>query len=275
MKGVVFAAVLGAGVAAVQSPAAGQATAPPRAARIIAFSEDLIEPEQHAAGLAARWAAQGHQVKFVAMTNRDVLNVSSGSARQRAAEVLKCAHILGIEMEVVDIHPAELRPSRENRETVARLLRQWQPDIVLSSRPYANRAIDALLPAAIVESSVMPAPPRPRPVHLYYADNLQPPPFDPAIVAGFDDVADKKWQCIGVMPVPLPDLANITDHEWHNTLVKDWKTRGVEIANQYRERLVALYGADRGRRIRYAERFEVSQTGRPATVEELLRLFPK
>ena len=148
-------AVLLVAVAVAQLPSAAQEPTPPRPLRIIAFSQELTEPEQFASGLAARWAAQGHQVKFVAMTNGDVLNVRVGSARQRAADVLKCAHILGIEMEVVDIDPAELKPSRENGETVARLIRQWQPDVVLSARPGANRSIDAVLPAAIVASSAM------------------------------------------------------------------------------------------------------------------------
>jgi len=34
---------------------------------------------------------------------------------------------LGIENEVLDIHDGELTPSLENRKTVARLIRDWQP----------------------------------------------------------------------------------------------------------------------------------------------------
>jgi hypothetical protein len=49
----------------------------------------------------------------------------------------------------------------------------------------------------------------------------------------------------------------------------------MKVANTYRERLVALYGAERGTRIRYAEAFELSKFGRQATVDELLELFPK
>ena len=57
-------------------------------------------------------------------------------ARRRKAEVTECARILGIETEVMDIHDGELTPSLENRKTMARLIREWQADIVMGHRPY-------------------------------------------------------------------------------------------------------------------------------------------
>jgi len=52
------------------------------------------------------------------------------------------------------------------------------------------------------------------------------------------------------------------------------KQRSADVANQYRDLLVKLYGAQKGRAIHYAEAFELNQYGSPATVEELKRLFP-
>jgi hypothetical protein len=46
------------------------------------------------------------------------------------------------------------------------------------------------------------------------------------------------------------------------------------VANQYRERLVELYGAERGRQLRYAEAFELSEYGGQLPPDELERLFP-
>ena len=37
---------------------------------------------------------------------------------------------------------------------------------------------------------------------------------------------------------------------------------------------MAVYGADRGRRIRFAEAFEICQYGRQPTPKELKQLFP-
>ena len=107
--------------------------------RIIAFGAHPDDAELKASGVAALWAAAGHKVKFVAMTNGDVGHFGTAGgplARRRAAEVAECARILGIETEVMDIHDGELTPSLENRKTMARLIRSWQADIVMGHRPY-------------------------------------------------------------------------------------------------------------------------------------------
>jgi hypothetical protein len=52
------------------------------------------------------------------------------------------------------------------------------------------------------------------------------------------------------------------------------KQRSAEVANQYRDRLVALYGEERGRKVKYAEAFQLGQYGRQVPVEELKKLFP-
>ena len=123
-----------------QQAANGQsAPAQPKPLRVIAFGAHPDDAELKASGVAALWAAQGAKVKFVAMTNGDVGHFSMAGgplARRRKAEVAECARILGIENQVLDVHDGELVPSLENRKTVARLIRDWQADIVLGHRPY-------------------------------------------------------------------------------------------------------------------------------------------
>jgi hypothetical protein len=46
------------------------------------------------------------------------------------------------------------------------------------------------------------------------------------------------------------------------------------VANQYRDRLVALYGTEVGQKVKYAEAFQLSQYGRQVSMEELKALFP-
>src|SRR3712207_4941732 len=107
------------------SPTQAQAGKP---LRIIAFGAHPDDAELKASGVAALWAAQGHKVKFVAMTNGDIGHFQSAGgplARRRYQEVQECARILGIETEVLDIHDGELEPTLENRKTVARLIRDW------------------------------------------------------------------------------------------------------------------------------------------------------
>jgi LmbE family N-acetylglucosaminyl deacetylase len=181
--------------------------------RIIAFGAHPDDCELKAGGVAAKWAAQGHKVKFVATTNGDVGHFAMAGgplALRRAAEVKKCAELLGIETQVLDIHDGELLPTIENRKTIARLIRQWQADIVLGPRPYDyhpdHRYTGVLMEdAAVLVAApffVNDAPPCPKnPVILYYSDNFKKPcPFDPSIIVGIDDVIDKKRACIEAIP---------------------------------------------------------------------------
>lgn len=50
--------------------------------------------------------------------------------------------------------------------------------------------------------------------------------------------------------------------------------RNVQVADQFRDFLIELYGEEEGSRIRHAEAFELSEYGRQASLEELKRLFP-
>jgi hypothetical protein len=71
-------------------------------------------------------------------------------------------------------------------------------------------------------------------------------------------------------------LANVPkgDRERAAYLLDIVKKRNIAIADQYRERLVSLYGPERGAKIQYAEAFQLGQYGRQAPLEELKRMFP-
>ncbi|HEX5867273.1 MAG TPA: PIG-L family deacetylase, partial [Beijerinckiaceae bacterium] len=124
-------------VLALAANPATQTNQPSRPLRIIAFGAHPDDAELKASGVAALWAAAGHKVKFVSMTNGDVGHFEQAGgplAKRRKAEVAECAKILGIETAVLDIHDGELVPSLENRQKVARLIREWQADIVMGHR---------------------------------------------------------------------------------------------------------------------------------------------
>ncbi len=42
----------------------------------------------------------------------------------------------------------------------------------------------------------------------------------------------------------------------------------------YRDKLIELYGEEQGKKVRYAEAFEICEYGRRPNAEELRRLFP-
>ena len=284
---------------AAQQAANGQsAPAQPKPLRVIAFGAHPDDAELKASGVAALWAAQGAKVKFVAMTNGDVGHFSMAGgplARRRKAEVAECARILGIENQVLDVHDGELVPSLENRKTVARLIRDWQADIVLGHRPYDyhpdHRYTGVILDdTAVVVVAPFFTPDTPatlrNPVYMYYSDAfLKPYPFDPTLVVPIDDSAEKKWQCISAMPSQFGDkdswqgrtLPGVPqdDAGRQTYLLEQVRQRSAAIADKYRARLIALYGQERGAKVHYAEAFELSQDGRQAPVEELKGMFPK
>lgn len=265
--------------------------------RIIAFGAHPDDAELKAGGVAALWAAQGHAVKFVAMTNGDIghFQMAGGPlAQRREAEVQECARLLGIETEVLDIHDGELMPTLENRKTVARLIREWQADIVLCHRPYDyhpdHRYTGELVQdAAIVVVAPFFVPDTPptekNPVFLFYSDGFKKPyPFDPTLVVGIDEAVDQKWDCISAMPSQFGD-----EHSWQASTRPDvpkddaerkaflldlMKQRNQAVADQYRNRLIELYGQEKGSKIQYAEAFELCQYGSQPDVETLKKLFP-
>ncbi|MEJ2504362.1 MAG: PIG-L family deacetylase [Gemmatimonadota bacterium] len=281
-------------LAAVPSTARAQTDAP---LRIIAFGAHPDDCELKAAGVAALWARQGHAVKFVSLTNGDIghFGMAGGPlAMRRRAEVEDCARGLGIETEVLDIHDGELMPTLENRKRVARLIREWQADIVLMHRPWDYHADHRYTGVLVQDAAVLvvapffvpDTPPVERnPVFLYYSDDFERPyPFEPTLVVGIDAVAEEKWECIAKMPSQFGDAdswqgrtrPNVPsgDEERAAYLLDLVMQRSEAVADRYRDRLIELYGEEEGRAIRYAEAFELCPYGRQPTVEELKRLFP-
>ncbi len=282
--------LLGVSSLAAQIPAG-------RPLRVIAFGAHPDDAELKFAGTAALMAARGDKVKLVALTNGDVGHFSQAGgplAQRRKAEVEACHAKLGVATDVLDIHDGELMPDLETRKKVANLIRDWQADIVLSHRPWDyhpdHRAVGKLAEdAAVVVAAPFFAPytkPTARnPIFLFYSDGFKKPyPFDPILAIGFDEVAQKKWDCISDLPSQFADAdswqarygRNVpTDEAGRKAFLNDAvKQRSADVANQYRDLLVKLYGEPKGRNIKYAEAFELNQYGSPATVEELKKLFP-
>ena len=267
------------------------------ALRIIAFGAHPDDAELKASGVAALWAAAGHKVKFVAMTNGDVGHFATAGgplARRRKAEVAECARILGIENEVMDIHDGELVPSLENRKTMARLIREWQADIVMGHRPYDYHPDHRYTGVLMDDSAVVvvapffvpdtpPTQEKPR-VHVL----LGRLPGSQAVHAEHGRRDRRRGgEEMGVryaMPSQFGDadswqgrtLANVPkgDRERAAYLLDIVKKRNMAVADQYRDRLVALYGAERGKKVQYAEAFQLGQYGRQASADELKGMFP-
>jgi len=266
--------------------------------RIVAFGAHPDDCEIQVGGSAALWHDQGHHVKFVSATNGDIGHWAMAGgplAKRRYVEVQKAAEILGTTTVVLDIHDGELMPSLENRRKFTREIRRGNADIVLSHRPNDYHPDHRYTGVLVQDSAYMVAVPffcpdepplEKNPVYLFYYDRfVTPNPFEPDVVVAIDAVVERKLSALGVMEsqffeggalgsadlIPDDESGRATRH----ALVRDrFAERFAGIADQYRDKLIELYGPERGRQVRYAEAFEVCEYGRQPTKEELRRLFP-
>jgi LmbE family N-acetylglucosaminyl deacetylase len=266
--------------------------------RIIAFGAHPDDNELRLAGTAAKWAALGHQVKFVSVTNGDIGHWKEAGgplARRRTAEVLEVAKILGITTQVLDLHDGELEPTLENRRTITRLIRDWKADLVLGHRPNDyhpdHRAVGQLVQDASYMVTVpFFCPDTPHlernPIFLSYQDNFtKPTPMQGDIVVAIDDVIEKKLAAVEALPSQFyegganggPQLVPSDDAgkaRRKNEVRQGFTNRFAATAKRFRAKLRELYGPERGDKVQYAEAFEISEYGRRPSDEEIRRLFP-
>src|ERR687898_682495 len=172
---------------------------------VIAFGAHPDDCDQRAGGTAAKYAALGHRVRFVSVTNGDAGHQTEGGgalAARRRAESQEAGRRIGIEYVVLDNHDGELLPTLNVREQIIRQIRQWNADLVLAPRPNDyhpdNRYTGILVQDAaymVVVPNVAPDTPplRRNPVFMYVEDRFQKPnPFTPDVAVAIDEVIEKK-----------------------------------------------------------------------------------
>ncbi len=284
---------LSAGFVAAAVLAVAEPPDPPL--RIIAFGAHPDDCDIRAGGTAARWAALGHQVKFVAVTNGDAGHQSEGGgalARRRRLEAQEAGRRLGIaEYETLDNHDGELVPSVAVRQQVIRRIRQWNADIVLAPRPndyhpdhrYTGVLVQDAAYMVVVPNVCPDTPPlRKNPVFLYFQDGFQRPnPFRPDVVVSIDDVLERKIEGLDAHTSQvyewLPWVAGQLEHVPADPAARlEWLRKmrsGEPLSEPLREALRKWYGP-RGDSIRNVEAFEVCEYGRQPSKDDLKRLFP-
>ncbi|RPI90596.1 MAG: PIG-L family deacetylase, partial [Planctomycetaceae bacterium] len=250
-------------------------------------------------GVAARWAAMGHHVKFVSCTNGDIghWGMAGGPlATRRVAEVRRCAEILGITTEVLDIHDGELMVTLENRRTVCRLIREWNADVVISHRPNDYHPDHRYTGLLVQDAGYMVTVPnfcpdvpylKKNPVFLFSEDSFQKPtPFAPDIIVAIDDVVEKKLAAMAALesqfyegganggPQLLPDPNDPQAVAARRNDVRSaFDRRFAGTAAKFRSALTKYYG-DAAESIKYAEAFEICEYGRRPSPDEIRQLFP-
>lgn len=265
---------------------------------IICFGAHPDDCELQAGGVAAKWAAKGHKVKFVSTTNGDIghwREAGGPLALRRKAEVEAVAKALGITAEVLDIHDGELMPTLENRRTIVRLIREWEADVVISPRPNDYHPDHRYTSILVQDAAFMVTVPffcpdvkplRVNPVFLFNPDRFQKPtPFQPDIVVSIDDVIEKKLNALELLvsqfyeggalgsPALVPDDPD-KQQQRRKEVREMLARRYTALADRFRAKLGDWYPPDQAAAVKHVEAFEICEYGRQPDKAELKRLFP-
>ncbi|PYI81883.1 MAG: GlcNAc-PI de-N-acetylase [Verrucomicrobia bacterium] len=266
--------------------------------RIICFGAHPDDCELQVGGTAALWAAKGHKVKLVSVTNGDIVHWRDAGgplARRRKAEVEQVAKMLGVTVEVLDIHDGELMPTLENRRTLTRLIREWKADIVMGPRPNDYHPDHRYTGILVQDAAYMVTVPhfcpdvpflKKNPVFMYYPDGFQKPnPFQPDVAVSIDSVIERKLDALGVMEsqfyeggangrAELMPSDPAKQQERKRQVRTGHANRYKNIAQRFRGKLAEFYGREQAEKIQHAEAFEICEYGRRPDKAELKKLFP-
>jgi LmbE family N-acetylglucosaminyl deacetylase len=267
--------------------------------RIIMIGAHPDDCELKAGGTAAKWAAAGHSVKFLAMTGGDnghPTNAGGALQQRRREEAAESRRRLGIdEYEVLENHGGELLPTIEARRDVVRRIRDWKADVVITHRPNDYHPDHRYTSMLVQDSAYMVTVPYfasasvaldHNPVFLYFEDDFQRPvPIRPDVVVAVDDVFEKKLASLDAhvsqmyewMPFMLSRSSGKTvtrpdqpaaRHEW---LAEIWFSNQPNKA--VREAVRKWYGSA-AESVKRTEAFEICEYGYQPNEQEIRRLFP-
>ncbi|NIA16621.1 MAG: PIG-L family deacetylase [Nitrospiraceae bacterium] len=263
----------------------------------VCFGAHPDDAEVYAGGTCAKWAAAGHQVLLVSMTNGDIGHheMAGGAlARRRATEAHVSARRAGVSSLLLDYHDGEFEPTLAARKRVVEIIREFEADIVLTHRPNDYHPDHRYTSIAVQDAAFMVTVPHfcpgvsaltKNPVFLFLMDSFQKPtPFVPDIAVDVSDAMDVKWSMLDAMESQmyewLPWLDGSIDtvpespDERRQWLEIAWEDFFRAPAKTGRAALERWYGKRTAAKVRYAELFEICEYGHQPSQEEIKRLFP-
>jgi LmbE family N-acetylglucosaminyl deacetylase len=275
-------------------PAVQAQTTPNEKLHIIVIGAHPDDPDK-VGGTAHKWAQLGHDVLLVSLTNGDAGHQSikpAKLARIRREEARRAGEAIGVRYITLDNHDGKLMPTYKNRLEVIKLIREHKADVVIFPRPYDYHPDHRYTGTLVLDAAYMVTVPRilpnvphlqKNPVFLYMSDGfVHPEPFKPDVCVIIDDVIEKKIdmyhqhtsQMYEWLPYNRGGLAEVpaTEPERRAWLGKTRKNSSN--AEPYREKLIEMYGRDKGSAAKYCESFQDSGYGTRLTKDNIKKYFP-
>lgn len=258
------------------------------------------DPEVLFGGCAIKLIKNGHQVKFVSISNGDCGHYNmerEALIKRRKSEAMKAAAIAGItEYEILDVPDCHIVCTLELREKLIRLIRKYAPDVIISHRLCDYHADHRATAQCVMDCAYLirvpmycPETPIPAqdPVFAYAYDRFDDPrPIRVDAIAEIDSVMETKMKMFDChisqfyewlpwnMGLELPQPEQMSWVERQKFLQLHWGCRDHHAAIHGRELLREIYGPV-GDKINFAELFELSPYGLQPTLAEFRALFPK
>ncbi len=264
---------------------------------ILAIGAHPDDCEFKCGGVAALWAQRGYRVCFASVTNGQSGHHEMGLAQlvqRRMNETRAAAETLGVEWRILPVPDGHLEPTLDHRLMLIRLIREYQPDLILTHRPNDyhpdHRYTSVLVQDAaflLTVPKVAPEAPAMRqlPVIMHFPDAFRKPAaFAGDVVIDTDPVFSQKIRALHQHASQvyewLPWLEGTLDQvptedkdrlEW----LRKWYAAhsGPTVSDAWRTKLVERYGLDRGSHVRQAEAFELCEYGSPLDLQRAQRLF--
>lgn len=279
--------------------------------KILMIGAHQDDNEFRGGGLAHKYVQMGYEVRFLSLCNgcggHHIMTPRETSAR-RAKESAAVAKLLGIRYDIwEDMDDCSIMPTLENRRRLIRYIRDFSPDLIISHRANDYHADHRAAGILVQDASYMLIVPhecpdvpamKTTPVIMYYEDKFTDPDFRADIVIDMDSEIDIKLQIAHLntsqvyewLPyteneeVPEGDAARFewlkgmditadtTDSEIMEAK-RGYAVRFAKTAARFRKELIARYGETKGKKIRYAEAFQLCPYGGDLTDELKEKLF--
>lgn len=280
--------------------------------KILAIGAHQDDNEIRVGGMAAKWVKAGHEVRFLSMCNGcggHHIMTPEQTTKRRAGESAAVAEYLGIQYDVWDIDDCTLMADLETRNRLIRYIRAFSPDLIIAHRTNDYHADHRASGQLVQDASYILTVPhtcpdvpamRFMPVIVYNEDSFKNPPFEATYIVDMDDEYDKKMNMLNLnesqvyewlpytygQEVPTDEAerriwlrgTEVTESTTDEEILSrptsgDWSIRFAKSAAKFRDKLIAKYGEERGRKIRYAEVFQLCEYGTQPTKEFEAALF--
>ncbi len=248
-------------------------------------------------GLATIYRNLGRSVRMLSVTDGAVghfRRTSDELIPMRRQESAAAGEVIGAVYETLGFPDGQLLPSIEVRHQIIREIREFRPDLVLTHRTCDYHPDHRATGQAVQDASylvtvplVLPevAPLFRAPVFAYMADLFTRPSrlrADIVIDAGsyVDTIvamlACQRSQVFEWLPYEDGVLESVPDDEASRIeWLRTWYAKhATPRSDHFRHEILSAFGDEAGKRIKFAEVFEISEYGTSADSERLAELFP-